>query len=187
MMESVPTVGALAKADPSEFGEGKKTIFRGIGPATRGKFSERARLLAKGPDAKPYLKEPLEQPSAPVELFFDIEVDPMRDHCYLHGFVERRNGDSNSERFVSFFAEGATEKAEKEAFEQAWDFMRASRPCAIYYYAPMKKPSTGNSAKNIPTFAPWKTWKRCSTRPKRWTCTRMSSANTPNGQHTTTA
>ncbi|MYL00983.1 MAG: hypothetical protein F4013_04585, partial [Gammaproteobacteria bacterium] len=78
MMQSVPTVGALAKADPSEFHEGKKTIFRGIGPATLGKFSERARLLAAGPDARPYLKEPLELPSASVELFFDIEVDPMR-------------------------------------------------------------------------------------------------------------
>ncbi|MCY3940770.1 MAG: TM0106 family RecB-like putative nuclease [Gammaproteobacteria bacterium] len=139
MMQSVPTVDALAKADPSEFHEGEKTIFRGIGPATLGKFSERARLLAAGPDARPYLKEPLELPSAPVELFFDIEVDPMRDHCYLHGFVERRNGDSKSERFVYFFAEGATEEAEKQAFAQAWEFMRASRPCAIYYYAPYEK------------------------------------------------
>jgi hypothetical protein len=31
---------------------------------------------------------------APVELFFDIEVDPLRDICHLHGFVERRNGDN---------------------------------------------------------------------------------------------
>ena len=139
MMQSVPTVDALAKADPSEFGEGKKTIFRRIGPDTLAKFSERARLLAKGADAKPYLKEPLELPAAPVELFFDIEVDPMRDHCYLHGFVERCNGNNETERFVYFFAEEATEQAEKQAFAQAWDFVRASRPCAIYYYAPYEK------------------------------------------------
>ena len=139
MVESVPTVGALVTADTSEFREDEKTIFRGIGPATLDKFSERARLLAAGPDAKPYLKQPLELPAAPVELFFDIEVDPMRDHCYLHGFVERRNGESNSERFVYFFAEEATEEAEKQAFAQAWNFMRASRPCAIYYYAPYEK------------------------------------------------
>ena len=63
----------------------------------------------------------------------------MRDHCYLHGFVERRNGDSKSERFVHFFAEYATEKAEKKAFADAWDFMHASRPCAIYFYAPYEK------------------------------------------------
>lgn len=139
MMQSVPTVDALAKADLSEFREGKTTIFRGIGPATLGKFSERARLLAARPNARPRLKEPLELPAAPTELFFDIEVDPMRDHCYLHGFVERRNGDNDSERFVYFFAEGATEEAEKQAFAQAWDFMQASRPCAIYYYAPYEK------------------------------------------------
>ena len=139
MIDTVPTVDALAYADPSEFHTGRKTIFRGIGPATLDKFSERARLLAAGSDAKPYLKQPLELPAAPVELFFDIEVDPMRDHCYLHGFVERSNGDSNSERFVYFFAEEATEEAEKNAFAQAWEFMRASRPCAIYYYAPYEK------------------------------------------------
>lgn len=137
MVGSVATVDALARADPTEFLKGKKTIFPGIGPPTLGKFSERARLLAAGPDAKPYLKEPLQLPSATVELFFDIEVDPMRDHCYLHGFVERRGGDS--ERFVYFFAEDATEEAEKKAFAKAWDFIRASRPCAIYYYAPYEK------------------------------------------------
>ena len=53
--------------------------------------------------------------------------------------MERRNGDSSSERFVYFFAGEATEEAEKKAFAQAWDFMQASRPCAIYYYAPYEK------------------------------------------------
>ena len=76
-------------------------------------------LLVAGPDARPYLKQPPQPPTASVELFFDIEVDPMRDHCYLHGFVERRNGDSNSGRFVYFFAGEATEEAEKLAFAQA--------------------------------------------------------------------
>lgn len=139
MMESVPTVDALANSDPSEFVRDGKTIFRRIGPATLAKFSDRARLLAAGPGARPYLKEPLQLPSAPVELFFDIEVDPMRDHCYLHGFVERRDGDGNSERFVHFFAEDASEEAEKKAFAEAWAFIQASRPCAIYYYAPYEK------------------------------------------------
>ena len=83
MIVSVPTVDALAKADVADFGDGDggKTIFRGIGPDTLAKFAERARLLAAGPEARPYLKEPLELPVAPVELFFDIEVDPMRDHA----------------------------------------------------------------------------------------------------------
>jgi hypothetical protein len=33
----------------------------------------------KDPKGKPYLKGPLILPAAPLELFFDIEVDPMRD------------------------------------------------------------------------------------------------------------
>ena len=54
----------------------------------------------------------------PVELFFDIEVDPMRDICYLHGFVERRNGDNGTERFVSFFADEPTEEAERTSIRR---------------------------------------------------------------------
>jgi len=39
---------------------------------------------------KPYLKEAISFPCHARELFFDIETDPMRDICYLHGFLERR-------------------------------------------------------------------------------------------------
>ena len=81
MVKGLPTVAAHATAEPSEFAKRKNTIFRRIGLDTLDKFSERARLLAAGPGAKPYLKQPLDLPGAPVELFFDIEVDPMRNHC----------------------------------------------------------------------------------------------------------
>jgi hypothetical protein len=40
-------------------------------------------------------------PVAPLEFFLDIEVDPMRDICYLHGVRERRGGDHASERFTA--------------------------------------------------------------------------------------
>jgi hypothetical protein len=53
------------------------------------------------------------------ELFFDIEVDPCREFCYLHGFVERQNGNNETERFVSFFADAMTPEAEKQAFAEA--------------------------------------------------------------------
>ena len=36
-------------------------------------------------------------------------------------------------------ADEATEEAEKQAFAQAWQFMQASRPRAICYYAPYEK------------------------------------------------
>jgi hypothetical protein len=56
-------------------------------------FQARAAML-KGSPPKPYLRAPVVLELAPVELFFDIEVDPLRDICHLHGFVERRNGDN---------------------------------------------------------------------------------------------
>ena len=74
-------------------------------------------------------------PHSDRELFFDIEVDPMRDICYLHGFVERFRGDNSTERFVAFFADDPTPQAEEKAFADAWAYMQASKPCAIYYYS----------------------------------------------------
>jgi hypothetical protein len=41
--------------------------------------------------------------SVPLKLF-SVEVDPLRAFCYLHGFVERHNGDNETERFVPFLA-----------------------------------------------------------------------------------
>lgn len=135
MMRHVATIRDLAKSDPVDFVEGKKTIFPGIGIPTLKRLHARAKLLAAGEGAKPYLREPLALPASELELFFDIEVDPMRDICYLHGFVERRNGDNNTERFVSFFAEEPTQKAENEAFANAWRYIQKNQPCVIYYYS----------------------------------------------------
>ena len=44
------------------------------------KFHDRATLLTAR-DAKPFLREPVNLPTYDCELFFDIEVDPMRDIC----------------------------------------------------------------------------------------------------------
>ena len=135
MMERVATIRDLAEADPAGYVVGKKTIFPGIGPATLEKLHARAKLITAGKKAKPYLREPLTLPVANLELYFDIEVDPMRDICYLHGFVERRDGTKDAERFVAFFAEEPTAEAEKQAFAEAWRYMQESQPCVIYYYS----------------------------------------------------
>ena len=113
---------------------GKKTVFPGIGVDTLKTLQRRATLLTTD-NGKPYLREPVALPLSNRELFFDIEVDPMRDVCYLHGFVERRDGDIATERFVSFFADDPTPEAEEQAFTKAWAYMRSSNPCAIYYYS----------------------------------------------------
>lgn len=110
----------FAAADPAHFIKGSKTIFPGIGPGTLEKLHARARLIAVGKDAKPYLRQQILLPTTNLELFFDIEVDPLRDICYLHGFVERRSRENQTERFVAFFAEDLTEEAERKAFTDAW-------------------------------------------------------------------
>ena len=135
LLGRVKTIRELANADPDDFLDGKKTVFPGIGPATLEKLHARAKLITAGKKAKPYLRQPVTLPAADLELYFDIEVDPMRDVCYLHGFVERRDGNNDAERFVAFFAEEPTEEAEKQAFQDAWRYMKESQPCVIYYYS----------------------------------------------------
>lgn len=133
MIGHISSIHDLAEINPAAFAQGKKTVFTGVGPATLEKFHARAELLATG--GRPYLRAPVVLPIAELELFFDIEVDPMRDVCYLHGFVERRGGDNASERFIAFFAENPTTDAEERAFADAWRHIQASQPCAIYYYS----------------------------------------------------
>ena len=138
MINHVDSVSEFAKADLDIFQKGRKTIFPGIGTASLQKFQERAILLSKR-GSKPYLKSRITLPDAPTELFFDIETDPMRDICYLHGFLERRNRDTNTERYVAFFSDQPNGQEEKRAFSQAWEFIQKSMPCVIYYYSPYEK------------------------------------------------
>ena len=127
-------VDALAAIDPDAYINKGKTSFKGIGEKSFIKFAERAKLLCT-PDAKPYLKESIALPRSSVELFFDIEVDPLRDLTYLHGIVERRNGDNGTERFVSFFAEDENEQSERDAFAGAFDYLTRKAEATLWYYS----------------------------------------------------
>lgn len=134
MYDTLRSATELAGVNPAAFITGKKTAFAGIGPDTLHKFHDRAKLLTTK-DAKPFLRAPVTLPDHERELFFDIEVDPMRDVCYLHGFVERHGRDTTTEKFFYTFAEEPTPEAEKKAFSDAWAYIKANRPCAIYYYS----------------------------------------------------
>lgn len=134
MVDRIPTVSDLALAEIEGFKSGKKTVFPGIGPGTLLKLHERAKLV-KTEGASPYLTAPVSFPSSEIELFFDIEVDPTRDFCYLHGFVERRGGDSATERYNAFFANTVNQEEEERAFSEAWTYISDRRPCAVYYYS----------------------------------------------------
>ena len=86
MVDTISTMSELAGIDPESFIVGKKTAFSGVGPERLRTFHARARLLAtEGSTA--YLRAPVELPGGDLEIFFDIEADPMRDVVYLHGFV----------------------------------------------------------------------------------------------------
>jgi uncharacterized protein len=146
------TVMELARADLKKYIRGSKTLIPGIGAETLSKFCARARLQTKL-GATPYLKGSVDLPSTEIELFFDIETDPMRDICYLHGFVERRGGKIGTERYVAFFAETPTLEGEERAFAEAWTYVRSLRPCAIYYYSPYERTNWRSLRKCYPHVA----------------------------------
>lgn len=129
MFPHIRTVHDLARLDLT-----KAPTFKGIGKGTLEKFQIRACLLTD-PSTLPYCTTTLSLPKADRELFFDIEVDPMRDICYLHGFIERNNGDISTEKFIPFVAESPTPEEEEKAFAEAWQYIRSSQPCAIYFYS----------------------------------------------------
>ena len=130
----IPTVAALAALDPDAFIDKGKTAFKGIGPDRLRTFVARAKLLSS-PGAMPYLKADLALGPSPIEYFFDIEVDPLRDHTYLHGIVERCNGNNASERFIAFFTDDESPDAERDAFSKAIAFLTSEREATIYYYS----------------------------------------------------
>jgi uncharacterized protein len=138
MYDHFESVSDLADANLENFIQGSKTIFHRIGVGTLQKFHTRAKLLTQ-PHYGPYLKENVHFPTIDLELFFDIETDPMRDICYLHGFLERKGKNISTENYVSFFADNPTPEDEKRAFAEALEYIKKCQPCAIYYYSAYEK------------------------------------------------
>jgi predicted RecB family nuclease len=134
MAVRLPSIDALAKADLGDLISGKKTVFPGIGVDTLNKFQKRAKMLSD-PASRPCRNEEIVLPSSELEIFFDIEVDPFRKHCYLHGFLERHGGDNSTERYVAFFTDRVTAELEEDVFAAAWRYLQESRPYSIYFYS----------------------------------------------------
>ena len=134
MSTPIGSIGEFAATDPEVYVADKVTVFPGLGPDRLRLVHARARLLTE-PGAAAFLRAPVELPVRPVEVFFDIEADPMRDCVYLHGFVERRDRDPSTDTFTGFFADEPTPTAEREAFADAMAYMAARPEGAIYYYS----------------------------------------------------
>lgn len=149
MMTEIDTVQALANIDVEKYISNGKTIFKGIGPDTLRKFQERATLLST-PNAKPYKKIPINLPAVEQEIFFDIEADPIRDVCYLHGFIERCTHNS-SEHYSAYFADAPTADAEKAAFRAAWLYLSGQTGLAVvYYYSKYERTAWKHLAEKYP-------------------------------------
>jgi predicted RecB family nuclease len=138
LVSYVSTVEELARVDLSSFIKGGKSKIPSVGAPVLQRFHARARLQKRS-NARPYFFEPLTLPPTDLELFFDVETDPMRDVCYLHGFLERRVGDPATERYIAFFAEEPSPEAEEQAFTQAWQYIQTTTPSAVYYYTPYER------------------------------------------------
>jgi uncharacterized protein len=140
LAEQFPTVRDLAVANLERFFQpgGKKTTFRGIGPQMLRKFQRRAALLQEN-DPQPYLREPWTAPSRDYELFLDVETDPLRDWCYLHGVVIRDGTQGGRERFEAFWMETLSPVAERDAFAAVWALIKSRPDAVIYVYSSYEK------------------------------------------------
>ena len=134
MNDHVGTITEFASMNVDAFVNGDKTVFKGIGGDVLRKLHERAKLVTS-PNPRPYLTVPLTLPHSEIGIFFDVETDPMRDFCYLHGMLERRGGDNRTEKFDAFFADDLSPAAEREAFAQAWNYLCARPTAVIFYYS----------------------------------------------------
>jgi predicted RecB family nuclease len=141
----------LTDADIDSLIKGSKTVIPGIGAGTLRRFQVRARMLLNS-DA-PFLTESVNLTPSKIELFFDIETDPMRDICYLHGFIVRENQENKTERYISYFADSPAPDDEKKAFKDAFEFIKDSQPCMIYYYSKYERTIWRKLQKRYPDVA----------------------------------
>lgn len=134
LQDEFPSIETLALADIAPYVDGGRTAFAQIGADTLRRYQRRA-ALAVAPGQGPYLNHAVDWPVAAMEIFLDIETDPMRDLCYLHGLLirERNAGGVVSERFESLFAQAATASAERDVFAAAMALFRRNPHALILH------------------------------------------------------
>jgi predicted RecB family nuclease len=154
LVAEFPTLVELAAADPAHYCNGEKTDFPGIGAGTLKKLQRRA-ALQLAPEAGPCLTRAIEWPQAASILFFDIETDPMRGLCYLHGFVirETRADGTVDERFEGIFIRDLSEQAERDAFVAAMQLFRQHASALVVHYSKYERTEYRRLAAKYPDVA----------------------------------
>lgn len=150
--EEFPTLRQLARANVEDYIDADRTPFHRVGANALRRFQRRAALLLQ-PDAKPFLTRAFDWPTTPVELFFDIETDPLRELCYLHGFVIREGGSVATERFEGIFATDTTAAAEREAFAAAMSVFRRHAGALVVHYTKYERTEYRRLATKYPDVA----------------------------------
>ena len=149
---SIATVADLASASLPDLIPDGKSAIPGIGDKTLRKYHARA-VLQKQTAPAPYFTDDVQLPVSDTELFFDVETDPFRGLCYLHGFVERTGRSSGTEKYVEFFADEAAEEAERDAFAQAWAYVQERNDAAVYYFGHYERTTWKQLAGRFPNVA----------------------------------
>lgn len=149
-----PALADLVAADPAHYIQRDKTDFPGIGAKTLIKFHRRAQLQLE-PGAQPYLTHAIQWPQATTQLFFDIETDPMRDLCYLHGFVIREPDAAgrSGERFEGIYAADLSPQAERDAFAAAMALFRRFSSALVVHYSKYERTQYRKLAGKYPDVA----------------------------------
>lgn len=134
LKDEFPTLADLAAANIERYIDGGKSSFQGVGAKRLRRFQRRA-ALQLAPDAAPCLTRQIAWPERDVELFFDIETDPLRDLCYLHGFVIRERGATAGECFRGIFAADPSPDGERDAFAEALALLRHYPEALVIHYS----------------------------------------------------
>jgi len=116
--------------------------FEGISAGKLRHFVRRAAVMKSG---KPLLVRPVEFPAVAVELFFDIETEPLEGICYLYGVVERRRG---KQRYLGFFADSPED--EKKAWKEFWKYLSGLSDYHMYHYSSYEKTELAKLAEKYP-------------------------------------
>ncbi|MEK7614822.1 MAG: TM0106 family RecB-like putative nuclease [Patescibacteria group bacterium] len=75
------------------------------------------------------IRQTIQLPEAKVELYFDIESDPLRDFDYLFGVLSVEKGEAN---YRPFFAHSAAQ--EEQMWKEFVDFIEQHLESPIYHY-----------------------------------------------------
>jgi uncharacterized protein len=154
LQDEFPSLRQLAVARVEDYIDGGRTPFARIGEKSLRKFQRRA-ALQLAPEMGPCLTSAFSWPAGDVELFFDIETDPMRDRCYLHGFLirERDATGGSQERFEGIFAVDASPGAERDAFAAAMSVFRRHPSALVVHYSPYERTEYRKLAGKYPEVA----------------------------------